>query len=84
MAFATTADAVAETLWSGPMNFCKSPKASIIARRALVRAMLADEPWDDALSEMLESVSKPTAMIVSRIIKLRVTTKAKPLLEEAD
>lgn len=46
--------------------------------------MLEDDPWDDTLSEMLESVSNPTAMIVSRIIKLRVTTKAKPLSEGED
>lgn len=46
--------------------------------------MLADEPWDDALSEMLESVSKPTAITVSKIIRLKATTKANPRWVKAD
>ena len=35
-------------------------------------------PWVEDLSETLESVSKPTAMTVSKIINDSVTTSANP------
>ena len=75
---ANTEDAGAETLLSGPKEPCNSPKASIIASRALERATLADEDCPTERSEMLDSVSNPTAITVSKIIKLRVTISAKP------
>ena len=53
--------------------------ASIKAMRALARAVAMAVDWLAERREMDESVSRPTAMMVSRIIRLRVTTKAKPL-----
>ncbi|MEO6478155.1 MAG: hypothetical protein ABIQ96_23740 [Luteolibacter sp.] len=73
-----TEEAGAETLLSGPNEVCRSPKANIIASRALLRATLAAEVCPTDLNEMLESVSNPTAITVSRIIKLRVTIRANP------
>ena len=49
-----------------------------MARRALDRAVAIASPWPVARNVMLDRVSKPTAITVRRIIKLRVTTKAKP------
>jgi hypothetical protein len=36
-------------------------------------------PWLDVRNEIVDKVSKPTAMTVSRIISESVITKAKPL-----
>ena len=52
-----------------------------MAKRALDRAVANAAPWLEALREMLERVSRPTAMTVSKIINDRVTTSAKPFLE---
>ena len=77
VAVRTSEEAV--TARSGPSDFCKSPMASISASRALLRAVAISCPWLDARNEMLDKVSKPTAMTVSRIISESVITKAKPL-----
>jgi hypothetical protein len=53
-----------------------------MARRALARACAIASPWLEARNEMLDIVSKPTAMIVNRIINESVTTKAKPGFQE--
>ena len=52
--------------------------ANIKASRALAFATAMAFSCEDALSKMLESVSKPTAMIVNKIIKVSVLTKANP------
>ena len=71
---------LAVTARSGPSDFCKSPMASISAKRALARASAIAIPWFEARSETLESVDNLTAMIVNRIIRESVTTKANPLV----
>lgn len=73
------ADAGAETERSGPIVFCNSPNASIMASRALARATVADEDCAVDLKAMLESDSKPTAITVSRTMRSNVTIRAKPL-----
>ena len=67
------------TARSGPSDFCKSPMASISAKRALLRAMAIASPWADERNEIEDKLSKPTAMTVRRIISASVMTKAKPL-----
>ena len=52
--------------------------ANIIASRALFRAVLSAALCPVARSEMLERLSKPTAITVSKIIKVSVTISAKP------
>lgn len=77
-AVAKTDEAGAETLLSTPMETCRSPNANIMASRALLRAMLPAADCPEERSEILDRVSKPTAITVSRIIKLSVTISAKP------
>ncbi len=77
-ALSITDAAGAETLWSGPRVACSSPRASNMARRALLRAVVAAISWDEDLSAMPDRVSKPTAMMVRRIMSVSVTTKANP------
>ena len=66
---------------SEPASFCSSPSASIMARRALDRAVANVASWLEALREMLERVSRPTAMTVSKIINDRVTISANPFFK---
>jgi hypothetical protein len=65
---------------SVPALFCKSPMASISAKRALLRAMAISSPWLADRKVIVAKVSRPTAMIVSRIINESVITKANPLV----
>ena len=67
---------------SGPICFCNSPMAIISASRALARASAAACPCADDRRVMLDKVSRPTAMIVNRIIRERVTMSTKPRLAE--
>ena len=64
---------------SGPAVFCNSPIANISAKRALARAAAMAFPWPEDRKLMLDSVSKPTAITVNKIISESVTTRAKPL-----
>ena len=48
--------------------------------RALARAAALSEEFPDALKVMLLSDKSPTAITVSKIIRLSVTTRAKPFL----
>jgi len=68
----------AVTRWSGPAAFCNCPRAIIIARRALPRAIVIAEPCDEVRNEMVDRDNKPTANKVRRIIRLSVMTNAKP------
>ena len=76
--FLMTEDAGAETLWSGPREAWRSARASIMARRALLRAVAAAVPWFVVLRATLERVRRLTATTVRRIINIRLTTRAKP------
>jgi hypothetical protein len=49
------------------------------AMRALALAAAMALPWLDDLKDMLERVKRPTAITVRRIMRERVTIKAKPL-----
>ena len=57
-----------------------SLKSSQTAKRAFVKARASASPDDEERSEIELSDSKPTAITVSKIIKLRVTTSAPPRL----
>ena len=52
--------------------------ASIRATLAFARADCIALPCDEDRRLILESVNKPTAMTVNKIISVRVTTRAKP------
>lgn len=52
--------------------------ASIIANLAFARALAIASPWPVDRIEMLDKVSSPTAITVSKIISDRVTINAKP------
>ena len=78
-AFVFTRLAGAVIRLSGPAVFCKSPIANISAIRALARATDIALVCPEDRSEMLESVNKPTAMTVNKIISDKVTISAKPL-----
>jgi hypothetical protein len=63
-------------VWAGlALQFADSKHQST---SALARAVAIAFSWVDERSEVLDNVNKPTAMIVSRIIKESVTTRANP------
>ena len=74
----SSTSARAVTRVSGPACFCKSPSASIRARRALLRASAIAAPWPTVRSDTAERVNNPTAMIVSRTISRSVAIRAIP------
>ena len=63
---------------SCPVSDWSWPSANCMESRAFWRASAMATELDAERSETDDSVSKPTAMTVSRIIRLSVTTKAKP------
>lgn len=63
---------------SAPACFCNSPMANMRASRALARAFAPANPRSELLSDIVDRLSKPTAITVSRISRLSVTTRAKP------
>ena len=67
------------TARSGPNDFCKSPIASIRAKRALLCAVAIAAPCAVERNEIADKLNKPTATTVNRIISESVMTKAKPL-----
>ena len=71
--------ALAVILVSCPVFNWSWPSARRTASRALLRASIIAEELDDARSEMVDRLSNPTAMTVSKIINERVTIRAKPL-----
>jgi hypothetical protein len=54
------------------------------ASRAFDRAVAREELWLLERNEIADSESKPTAMTVSKIIRERVTTNAKPRRRDGD
>ena len=70
---------VAVMTLSGPTEVCNSPIASIKASRALLRAKAMAAPCVVARRVSDERLKSPTASRVSRTVRLRVMTKAKPL-----
>ena len=70
----------AEIALSGPIVFCRSPRASINAIRALLRAADIALPCDDARKLTAESDSSPMPTIVSKTNRLMVMISVKPLL----
>ena len=70
--------AVAVTRMSAPAFFCNSPIASMSAILALLRAVDMANAFSELRSEMDDSDNRPTARIVSRIMRLSVTTRANP------
>ena len=74
----------AVTRVSGPVCFWSSPMARARARRALARAVAWAWEWVELRKDMLESVSSPTAITVSRISSESVMISAKPRLRQRD
>lgn len=76
--FFSRMEASAVMRWSGPANFWRSPIASIRAILALAWAMVRALDCEVLRREIELSESNPTAMMVRRIIKDKVTINAKP------